>query len=145
MNIPNLTQLRDFIQKNPDRFNMVTWTGYTHAPTSLDLGAPAAAHPDQVLSGEFDKIHNCGTVMCIGGWAEVMFCPKGRTVEGVRREPDNYYDGARIAARYLGLTPNQATALFTPPYYHQLYRYTAQMAVETLDHLISTGEVRWNV
>lgn len=71
--------------------------------------------------------HDCGTVGCIGGWGCQLFSTDADGIEKV-----------------LGLTEEEANALFCPPDYSHPGRYTQAMAVETLTRLAETGEVSWS-
>lgn len=135
MNVERITTLRDHIAAlPPEKFNLGSWFS---SPVKL----PTA--------GAF---HKCGTSACIAGWALVLFAPD---------EPLYMVDVPNDAAEILGLTNEQANDLFTPeradyageddrpggvlPDPLWLGDVTNEQAVKVLDHLIATGEVRWDI
>jgi hypothetical protein len=69
-------------------------------------------------------IHDCGSCGCIGGWTEALF-------------PDEEADVT------LGLD-NYGNDLFYPKANINYRSITIPQAVAVLDHLIKTGEVKWN-
>ena len=78
-------------------------------------------------------IHDCDTAGCIGGWTNAMFPP----TPGEGRE--------RGAQNALGLTAEQADALFYPGSDISWDLLTVPVAVATLKNLIITGEVSWTI
>ena len=114
MDIPRVTQLRDFLATLP--------------PSSFDMS----------IWGTYES---CNTAVCIGGWAVRLFNLKQPPLRGLFVK---LIAGEKLVADHLGLTEDQADALFYPPNYKDHY-YPLQQAVAVLDHLIETGEVDWTI
>ena len=118
-----LIQLRDFLAALPDsRFNMDYWCEDISAWDQADLMEETGGRPQ------------CGTIACIGGWADVL--------AGVRRnEGTTVQTGER-----LGLDQWRAHDLFHPgPLQVPWGTIPVARAVRVLDHLIETGEVDWSI
>src|SRR5690606_41748853 len=78
------------------------------------------------------------TVACYGGWTDLLFA-KSQSQPWVNL-PGN------SAEMLLGLTEDEANALFCPPNYSRSNNpYTKAEAVWTLRNLAETGEVKWRV
>ena len=73
-------------------------------------------------------VHKDGSAVCLAGWAERLF---GRP-----------HDSDDVVAAHLGLSPEQGQALFYPPNFFTVRR-TRSEAIQTLDHLMATGEIAW--
>lgn len=76
--------------------------------------------------------HNCQTIACIAGWTQA-----------VHKLPESNF-WARDTREVLGLTHDEAHALFEPPYWWE-GKYTTAKAVAVLRHLAESGEVDWTV
>jgi len=132
MNIPNLQRLRDHIAAlPPERIQMPTLFGALDPENEIDLTDIVV---ESGLGPALDS-HDCGTCACIAGWALYLFHPS-HTLGG-----GSLTSGA---AASLGLNNDQATELFTPPNFEDPGRYTQADVIRTLDHLIATGEVKWD-
>lgn len=109
LNVERLIRIRDLILAKPEQFNISVWIRDSTDTYNLK------ADP-----------HDCGTVACIGGWAELLY-----------RGED--------ASRALGLP--ESSNLFTPTYYDRpSYArdfYNAKVAASVIDKLIATGKVEW--
>jgi len=126
LNIERILELADHIEKvEAKRFNMARWIGTLgdttpHLPTLVEVR------------------HDCNTVACIGGWTDLLFA-KSQSQPWVNL-PGN------SAEMLLGLTEDEANALFCPPNYSRSNNpYTQAEAVWTLRNLAETGEVKWRV
>jgi hypothetical protein len=75
----------------------------------------------------------CGTVACIGGWTCQLF---GRPADA---RSDNFAQWA------LGLSEDVSGHLFVPEGWRDPDFATPAQAADVLDHLIATGEVRWDL
>lgn len=87
----------------------------------------------------------CGTPSCIGGWSEaVMKFERGDGINGgLTRDQEG-------VAEWLGLTYDQAEALFYPNSYANEegewvspFYASREDSVKHLRHIIETGEVNW--
>lgn len=124
MNRKNIQKVRDHIAGlNPKRFNMALWAAERDGDDDV---APVRLK------------HDCGTCGCIGGWTDAIF-----------RTPRSKM-GAESAGRALGLTEDQAQALFFPWGFpwgvndgDDWENIKPAHAVRVLDHLLATGEVDW--
>ncbi len=77
----------------------------------------------------------CGTVACIGGWAEALFFP-GRQEATV---------GEYEIAEELGLTAEQADDLFFMTATERKMKEVGRAeAVAVLDHYLATGKIDWD-
>lgn len=121
MNTANITTLANVIENlPPERFNMRSWASSQNGPTPT----------------RHEVVHSCGTVACIGGWAESLAKPD--EVMASVAEP-----GFRLAYNWLGITREQAEELFMPD--HKPWGHITQAeAVATLRRLAETGEVKWD-
>lgn len=99
---------------------------------------------DQLLAippETFNMIHTinrvdypCGTVACIAGWACLLDDPLTPASVVLSK-----------AQELLGLTTEQANELFTPETVESWSAITPQQAADTIDRLIATGEVTWEI
>lgn len=123
MNIENILKLRDFIDSLPaKRFDINVWANtLADNPEVINYDATS----DEVL-------HNCGTCACIGGWADVLFQPKGFLIV----QSDGYIN----TAEQLGLDTDTAYDL-THPSDVAWSLVTKDVAVEVLTILAETGRV----
>jgi hypothetical protein len=78
-------------------------------------------------------LEDCGTAACIAGWANVIFHP--RLIKTC----------SSTAAESLGLDNNQEIRLFLPHDFLESEKYTRELAIRVLDHLIETGKVDWDI
>jgi hypothetical protein len=108
-----MLQLRDFLAGLDEaRFDMRRWRA-----DAADL-APWS-------QGE------CGTVACIGGWAEILFGGE---------------DDMGKAGALLGLSVLESVRLFAPyGIFERWGEITTAQAVQVLDHYLATGEIDWTV
>lgn len=122
MNIKNIKRVRDHIAGLPPaRFDM----------RALFLNADGSVNYDDVRP--IAAVKECGTAACIAGWAAVVLRPRTLGV-----------DAATIGGLF-GLEAEQRSELFCPMGYYEPGRYTLSQAVRVLDHLVETGEVRWDL
>jgi hypothetical protein len=120
MNLDNIKTLRAHIAGLPEeRFNMAQWSARQSG--NVDYTVPE------------DLLTDCGTAGCIGGWA----CALAGTRETRKFNSTEIMDTAR---NYLGLTHEQAAALFLPD---RLDGRTRAEAIAVLDTLIKTGQPHW--
>jgi hypothetical protein len=134
MNAARVTALADAIEAGHKGlgFNMAQYR--TRANTST---------PDQ-------GAHNCGTVACIGGWAEALFGESGRASKLDPRRAGKSCDPLLLATYLLDLTAIQGIRLMCPNASgygdisrQRLDRISQASAVATLRHLAATGNVAW--
>jgi hypothetical protein len=89
----------------------------------------------------------CGTVCCIGGAAALFYSGHETPHDYFRWRVSNFAcDGLYIGQRELGLTDQQAAALFAPRNFE--YRkggYNAAWAARTIRHFLATGNVDWDI
>lgn len=108
MNVENIKKVRDLIAGlPPEQFSMNYW-GLAH--------------------------HPCGSVACIGGWAEAILLPDGNRTKHL---PEH------VVCEALGLDPEQGGDLFYPG--GNYYQASIPEAVQVLDHPLETGEVDWSI
>lgn len=124
MNIPRMTELRDFLLTVPaEKLNMARWfiqNGWDHDEVE-DVASPE------------DILHTCGTSACIAGWTVSLF-----------KTPDNdgYGEIPHLAQELLGLTDNEARILFGTTTTHLwLSDITHEMAIKALTKSIKLGYV----
>lgn len=139
MNIERLTILRDHLQKIDARnFNMTDWHEMER-PNGWDM--PQGEY-DQIMNTLREAKHVCGSVACIGGWGDIIFENELKALTGpIKLE---YTEIGHI----LGLTHQQQNQLFFPnpeelPGKKDMSEITLDEAIQTLTHLIETGEVNW--
>ena len=107
------------------------------------MGSWLAGSWKRVVGGNQNPIglekHQCGTSACIAGWAMLMYS------ENPEDGGNAMYEGQRL----LGLTSGQARKLFLAyePDGNQIAmgNITNQQAINTLERLLATGEVRWDL
>lgn len=91
--------------------------------------AEHVAHPsyakDEAMTGFNMAEWHCGTVGCIGGWAEYLFADEAR--------------------ESLGITLRMASDLFWPDDVGPYVEITPLQAAAVLRNLAATGEVDWSV
>lgn len=75
------------------------------------------------------ELHRCGTAACIGGWADAIW---GRTTTNDE------------AGERLGLSADEAWALFYPSSDWLNTDTTIAQALRVVDHFLATGEVDWS-
>lgn len=98
----------DFIEAHPDKHDQSRWI---YSPTAEEI-PPGVIGPDEVYAGyDRDRVLNeCGTTACYAGWYALLagrvFSGYGHLLSGGRQ------DVPRFAAKGLGLTPDEAYALF---------------------------------
>jgi hypothetical protein len=137
LNKANIAHVRDLILDAPQHFNM-SYLVY---------------NPRGRYDATLENLHTCNTTACIAGWAAYAAGYRGNDSEEIEV----------IAADYLGLnhepTPvvigGQAGQLFYPPVFDAApigdrdssgyYQATPEQAAVVLNHLIETGEVKWDV
>lgn len=103
--------------------------------------------------GHGDHVDTCGTVACIAGWAYAIRYPSVTAARLVKVADGAAFLGLHmehrvpsIAARFLGLSDDEALALFAPDSLLISYRdITPAHAVAVLRHLAKTGKVDWSV
>jgi hypothetical protein len=121
INVENMTRLIARLRSPAveGHFNLASWFSRGSGSHDLPVG---------------QTIHACGTVACIAGHAEILARPNA-----------TYHSGARhIATAWLGLTNDQAFALFAPVSSEVNYgKVTASIAADVCQHLLDTGEVDW--
>jgi hypothetical protein len=115
IDVERLVWLRDFLARLPAE--------------NFDMGDFGPAR--RWKPAEYYLEHRCRTPACIAGWASVLF--GGRVGE----------DPGDVAERVLRLNGDDADDLFLGYDHHTTY--TPADAVKVLDHLLATGEVRWDV
>lgn len=137
-NKANIAQVRDMILDAPQHFNM------QHL-----ISSKANTYQETL-----ENLHTCGTTACIAGWAAYAAGYRGNDNEQIEV----------IAAEYLGLDTGdepfyimvggEARKLFYPPIIYRddddgdailYYQATAEEAAVVLNHLIETGEVKWDL
>jgi hypothetical protein len=113
MNRERILELADRIEAAPHKLRYDEDAGCSRKPTSFNM-----------------RIWHCGTVACIGGWAEALY-----------KEPADFA---------LGLGGQTMTALFFPESEfipeHQRIQHkdvTPQIAARCLRNLAKTGKVDW--
>ena len=110
-----MIRLRDFLAVLPDeKFNMSRYS-------SVDFVE-----------------HTCRTPACIAGWTPVVFNERTLT-QGEKNILDPY-----AVRDYLGLTTEQAVALFRSGMPVELYRWTTRDAVRVIDQFLATGVIDWD-
>lgn len=115
MNIERLEQLAATIEVQP------------HRPEAEYKVEPLSGYVREEAPAGFSMaVWHCGTVCCIGGWAEALWAGLGLKVEKT--------------CEALGITEEQGDELFfknTDPY------VTPKQAAWVIRNLIATGEVNW--
>lgn len=114
--------VRDFIASIPeDNFNMRWW--------GLDGPVARATYAGPDTCPREERLHPCGTVACIGGWAMKLWNDEGDS-----------------PASILKLDPVTAKSLFHPRYDGRSWgSYTNADAVKVIDHYLETGRVDWSI
>ena len=84
--------------------------------------------------------HQCGTSACIAGWAMLMYSDR----------PEDGGTALRQGQDLLGLTSLQANSLFLAYLPNDsgqvpIGNITNKQAINTLERLLATGEVRWDL
>lgn len=113
MNRKNLKKIAAEIRKRPRRFNLNYWfydrryrnNGYSGEP---DL---STFDPTTLIEG------SCGTTACVAGWATVLFAaehPRKYKQIVAKHDGDTHDVTIECGQEYLGLTDEEARALFTP-------------------------------
>lgn len=149
MNAENLTKLADFLDSLPETpaegdpgFHMRDWY-----MTSVDMKV------NPYITQEMPKHYMCGTVACIGGWAEVLEA-KERGLD-----PDlHVYHTSLSAENWLGFPTSEdeedcplGDILFCPDDWYNdagediMECLTAKQAAIVIRNLIVTGEVDWSL
>ena len=84
----------------------------------------------------------CGTAACIAGYA---LCAAYGNREAKKRFNSHigWIAAQRKARRILGLSPYEATKLFSPS--RNLRAITREQAVKVLRHAAETGEIDWSI
>lgn len=144
MNAERILALADHIANLDERyFTMDDWINRDprfYRKRSSYFGLP---------SDNREAAAECGAVACIAGWAVLIFAAAADEDIGVNI--------ATEAQRLLGLDDDQATALFTPLEWDQIYErqdqpevlscscqtVTTHDAARTLRELAATGRVHW--
>ena len=76
--------------------------------------------------------HQCGTAMCIGGFAEHIL-----------RKPTERFLTESGIAKGLGITYGQSQAIFYPNLRRNMSDIPPSEAISMLENLLETGEVKW--
>lgn len=112
--------------------------------SKFNMGSWLAGSWKHVVGGNQNPIglekHQCGTSACIAGWAMLMYSDR----------PEDGGSALRQGQDLLGLTSSQANSLFLaylPNGGGQIAMgsITNQQAINTLERLLATGEVRWDL
>ena len=107
----------------------------------LEAGAPEVREAGIVCfdMGSWSSIdaERCGTICCIGGYAQERFGAS------VMREPGNDDLTYKQAGQLLGLSRFDAWNLFQPPGI-EFEEINSSWAARTIRHLLATGTVDWN-
>lgn len=127
MNIERIQGVMEFIEfgeeddHNGHSFDMHCWSSKT-----------------DILGWDFDE---CGTTLCIGGTAIHLYATDDQKRQLQHQEADLFRAPSTVARELLDLDPQQAQNLFY--WTGGGEEPTAEVAVNTLQNLIDTGEVRW--
>jgi len=92
--------------------------------------------------------HRCNTTACIAGWGLALHLGMARAAQVKAAFVDSAIklDGFEEKARdVLGLTDQQALALFYGAHAGRLTAITVPQAVATIRHLAKTGVVDWSI
>jgi hypothetical protein len=84
---------------------------------------------------KFNMKNWCGTACCIAGWTNILIGDNGNSPKDVHE--------LFSAERKLGLSRDQALALFSPALNIPYSKVTPQQAAEVLVRLADTGKVDW--
>ena len=128
VNVENILRVADAIEKHE-----IPWLGFNMGDWF------------NRINGTDYSNHGCKTVACIGGWANVLQISTAE--DDYSREkslPESIWD-TELAREWLGLSEEQAKALFYPAGYIDPLIYSLPRAVAALRHLVATGEVNWNL
>lgn len=90
------------------------------------------------------KVHHCGTVGCIGGWASALMQPQGKLNTPSHNIYLNTEYDWKNGSRWIGKTHD----LFHPPRDEKTGSWehiTPNMARVTLRHYLETGDVNWKL
>jgi hypothetical protein len=121
--------------------------------------APREFHPADTPRGRMIQLRNfldvlppsdfnmldwgdeCGSVACIGGWAEFLF---------LAPLADGYWPGRRDAAEIIGLSDFKADRLFFPIVEMAcgspaMSCRDPSLAVHVIDHYLNAGQIDWSV
>jgi hypothetical protein len=125
MNTENIKALRDYIEKLPtnSRFSMSIWGDWWEGDR-----------------WEVEK--SCHTIGCMAGHTVLLF----EGLDSFKQLVDNYspaVDWIKAAGKHLGLTEDEANALFIPNDGASIDELTLYDALDTLDYLIATGEISY--
>ncbi len=128
MNRERIKGLITQIGKVPrSKFNMSNWIA---GVIGRNKGREAATGNEK---------HTCGTSACIAGWTVLLYSDSPTSGVGVATE----------AARLLELPETKANALFYGYMSNggqvELSKITQKQAVTTLERLLATGDVRWDL
>lgn len=155
--VKKLNQLKEYITKEPRRFNM-SWWGVSAKPKTIELLEEGDDYYYEQLVDVLKKQQPpCGTVACLAGNCTIM---AGLTKPTFDRDSAIYEfdDGTPLkAAKWLGLEPEDASKLFylsdwdypehwpesfTNEYYEAEddFAKRAEIACRRIDHFIKTGE-----
>lgn len=137
MHKQRMFRLANFIEKLPEeKFNMGGWVYTEYPPTN------------GVMCNE-DALTLCGTTCCIAGWATfragkcVKYWSDALATKTGRLVTENGVAVriSKFAEKYLGLTPEQASALFySNNWPEQFQPDDNKKAAERIRHMARTGE-----
>lgn len=116
-------------KQKPDLFNMKHWFSKPGLPNEK------AKVPRKITD------EGCGTPACIGGNAVIvqqLILAKNRGKKIIKLEPVSVYKIYGTARKWLGLSKEQADALFLPHYVEDLLKYsdmTKRRAIQVLKYI----------
>lgn len=131
-NVELLTKVRDYVTREPAKFDMGIWTSIK--PDLVEF-------PDGITKAKVE----CGTTGCVAGWTVQLAGDKLLVHEDTRNEDGTYVASCSVAKngricdiefrarKLLGLTYDEADALF--------FTDDNQRAIDKLDTLIAGGDI----
>lgn len=104
----------------------------------------ANAPDDLFIMQDYARKNDCGTAMCIAGYAAVRSGESFTVFDDLGWEFSGRKNVKYVAAEYLGLDPNEANYVFLGHWSDQslLSRITKDEALKYLDKVIESGRVR---
>lgn len=135
MNKTNMLRVADAIEAENKTFQMNTWFDDSRGDRMRDHSYDIR----KIADGE--SMTSCGTVACVGGWANVLEIRDTQTIF------DPLWDGSERATRFLELSEDEARDLFmgigAPGNWHWM-NDNRKLVPDALRYMAETGEIDWS-